>query len=294
MASRTRAFADNAAGDWFVDQACIDCDTCRQLAPATFADAGGHARVACQPVDAAATADAARAALSCPTGAIGSGGALPRGAAATLPWPLDERVRYCGYTSASSYGASSYLLQHPQGNWLIDAPRWVPALAEAIAGLGGLAGIFLTHRDDVADAARYARRFQARRVIHRADADAMPDAEQVLDGDAAVAVAAGLTALPLPGHTAGSMALLADDTYAFTGDHVWWSRVQQRLVASRSVCWHSWSAQTRSMERLAGQRFRALLPGHGGRRLLADAATMQAEVAAVAARMRADGDADAW
>src|SRR5205807_1309544 len=31
---------ENAAGDLFVDSSCIDCDTCRWMAPATFARAG--------------------------------------------------------------------------------------------------------------------------------------------------------------------------------------------------------------------------------------------------------------
>ena len=31
----------NAAGDWFVDERCIDCGTCRELAPPLFADALG-------------------------------------------------------------------------------------------------------------------------------------------------------------------------------------------------------------------------------------------------------------
>ncbi len=296
MAVRARAHTDNVAGEWFVDTGCIDCDTCRQIAPATFAEAGGHARVACQPQDDAEHQAATRALLSCPTGAIGSGAdriALP---ARSLPWPLDARVRYCGYTSAASFGALSYLLSHPDGNWMIDAPRWVPALARSIQELGGISRIFLTHRDDCADAERYASHFAAQRVIHEADRQAQPGAEIVLTGRERVELGHGIHALPVPGHTKGSLALLVDGTYAFTGDHVWWSRVQRRLVASQSVCWHSWSEQTASMERLAEERFSMLLPGHGGRHAAADASDMQAELRALAGRMRASGglDPDDW
>ena len=31
MAERTRAFPDNARGDFFVDRSCIDCETCYVL-----------------------------------------------------------------------------------------------------------------------------------------------------------------------------------------------------------------------------------------------------------------------
>ena len=36
MADRSRALPQNVTGDFFVDDTCIDCDTCRQIAPETF------------------------------------------------------------------------------------------------------------------------------------------------------------------------------------------------------------------------------------------------------------------
>ena len=39
----------NAAGDWFVDERCIDCGTCRELAPVLFADIGPQSVVSRQP-----------------------------------------------------------------------------------------------------------------------------------------------------------------------------------------------------------------------------------------------------
>ncbi len=42
---------------------------------------------------------------------------------------------------------------------------------------GGVRTIFLTHRDDVADAHLYAKHFGAERIIHRQDAGAQKDAE---------------------------------------------------------------------------------------------------------------------
>lgn len=40
MADRTRRLPQNIAGDFFVDDSRIDCDTCRQIAPAHFRDHG--------------------------------------------------------------------------------------------------------------------------------------------------------------------------------------------------------------------------------------------------------------
>ena len=37
MARLEDRLPENAAGDWFVDSSCIDCDTCRFVAPSVFA-----------------------------------------------------------------------------------------------------------------------------------------------------------------------------------------------------------------------------------------------------------------
>ena len=40
----------NVEGELFVDSSCIDCDACRQIAPATFDERDGQSVVYCQPV----------------------------------------------------------------------------------------------------------------------------------------------------------------------------------------------------------------------------------------------------
>ncbi|MBA3686585.1 MAG: MBL fold metallo-hydrolase [Planctomycetes bacterium] len=262
MASRTRAHPENRPGDFFVDDTCIDCDLCRELAPTVFADAGGHSYVHAQPGDAGIRRLAARAALSCPTTSIGADLGVAE-AVADFPLPVDGPVHFCGFSSRASFGARSWFVQRADGNWLIDAPRWVPSLAEAFARMGGIAKVFLTHQDDVADADRYAGRFAAEVIIHRRDRHAAPTATTILEGEDAATLAPGCVAIPVPGHTAGSCALLIDDTWLFTGDHLWWEPAEARLGASRMHCWHSWSEQIASMRRLLDHRFRAVLPGHG-------------------------------
>jgi glyoxylase-like metal-dependent hydrolase (beta-lactamase superfamily II) len=123
--------------------------------------------------------------------------------------------------------------------------------------------MFLTHRDDVADHARWAEALGCERVLHARDVSGgTRDVERQLEGDAPVPLGAGLVAIPVPGHTAGSCALLADGTYLFTGDHLW-GDAAGRLGASRSVCWWDWSSQLTSIARLAAFDFEWILPGHG-------------------------------
>ena len=45
MANPAEAVPGNVPGPIFVDTTCIDCDTCRQLAPATFAEAAEYSFV---------------------------------------------------------------------------------------------------------------------------------------------------------------------------------------------------------------------------------------------------------
>ncbi len=266
MAELAKRLPENAAGLFFVDSTCIDCDTCRQIAPATFGETGEFSFVQLQPQSPEEQRAAYRALVACPTGSIGA--ARKDGVAAAVrdfPLPLDDGVFYCGFNSRNSFGGNSYFLQHPEGNWLIDAPRFVEHLARRLEEAGGVRYIFLTHRDDVADAARYAARFGAQRIIHRLELAAQPDAERVLEGFDPVELAPGFLAIPTPGHTRGHCVLLAAQRFLFAGDHIWWSRHRGRLTASRDVCWYSWREQVASVRRLQGYTFEWVLPGHGQR-----------------------------
>ncbi len=286
MADRRRSVAENVPGDFFVDDTCIDCDTCRQLAPAVFADAGDYSFVHAQPKNAETQRSAFRALLACPTGSIGTlNPACAREAKADFPMPLEGGVYYCGFNSPKSFGGNSYFVAHPEGNWLIDSPKFLPQLVERFQDFGGIAHIFLTHRDDVADVEKYAARFASRRIIHRMELSAQPSAEHVIDGIDPIQLAPGFLAIPTPGHTRGHMCLLFDDRYLFTGDHLWWSRAFQSLNAGREVCWYSWKEQARSMAALAHFTFEWVLPGHG-ERINQPAEKMQTQMRELVARMR--------
>jgi len=266
MADRRRSVAENVPGDFFVDETCIDCDTCRQLAPDVFADAGEYSFVHAQPQTSETARSASRALLACPTGSIGTRHpACAREAKTDFPMLLEGGVYYCGFNSPKSFGGNSYFVVRPEGNWLIDSPKYLPYLVDRFADLGGIAHIFLTHRDDVAEAEKYAARFASRRVIHRKELSAQPSAELVIDGLDPVELAPGFVAIFTPGHTRGHMCLLVENRYLFTGDHLWWSRTLHSLNAGRDVCWYSWEDQTRSMAALKEFTFEWVLPGHGER-----------------------------
>ncbi|HYF00579.1 MAG TPA: MBL fold metallo-hydrolase, partial [Planctomycetota bacterium] len=259
----------------FVDDRCIDCDQCRELAPSVFGDGDGHALVARQPADGPERRRAGMAVLTCPVGAIGGAPAVD-----ALPELIEDDVWFCGYASEKSFGASSYLIRRPSGNVLVDSPRFTAPLVQRLDALGGVSLLVLSHGDDVADHAKFRERYGCDRVMHVADADFA--AERPVDGLSAVDLAPDLRVIPVPGHTAGSIALLHREKFLFTGDHLWWDPGQRSLAASRRYCWHSWEEQKRSMARLAAARFEWVLPGHGRRAKLPDG---PAAVAALAARM---------
>ena len=211
-----------------------------------------------------------------------------------MPDPIDRDVYHCGYHAESSFGAASYLIVRPQGNVLVDSPRWAGALVKRLEQLGGVRWMFLTHQDDVAEHRKFHDHFGCDRVMHRDDIrHGTRDVEVQIAGDDPVAVdaAAGLDlwVIPTPGHTRGSACLLVDDRHLFTGDHLAYSERRGHLYAFRSACWFDWSAQIRSMEKLAAlQRehpFQWVLPGHG-RRWHGSSQEMAAQLSQCVAWMR--------
>jgi glyoxylase-like metal-dependent hydrolase (beta-lactamase superfamily II) len=206
--------------------------------------------------------------VACPVAAIGTVVKHAAGAAEAaraFPELIVEQggVYQCGYAAESSFGAASWLVVRAGGNVLVDSPRFAIPLLIRIRELGGARFMFLTHRDDVADHARWAAALGCERVLHARDVTRRTrDVERQIDGDAPVALAEDLLVIPVPGHTAGSAALLYGERVLFTGDHLW-GDAQGRLGAGRSVCWYNWGEQTRSMQRLLAHRFEWVLPGHG-------------------------------
>jgi len=288
MAQRARSLPDNVPGPFFVDGTCIDCGTCYEYQPLFFQDGNGHSRVHRQPQDPLERLGAQKALLACPTGSIGSDGpAGLREALMAFPDPVEDEVSFCGFTSEESFGAWSYFEERPGGNVLVDSPRAVPVLMDALERRGGVALMVLSHKDDVADHARFRERFHCARVMHRADLEGDTlGVERPLSGEAPVELAPDLLFLPTPGHTAGSACLLYRNRFLFTGDHLWWNPVRGMLSASRTYCWHDWTTQLASLERLLAYDFEWVLPGHGSALHAESPAAMRAELTSAIAYLR--------
>jgi glyoxylase-like metal-dependent hydrolase (beta-lactamase superfamily II) len=173
-------------------------------------------------------------------------------------------VYHLGFHAESSFGAASYLIVRDGGNVMVDSPRWNKGLAERIDRLGGVDTIFLTHRDDIADQAKWHDRFGARRVMHAADVTSRTrDVEIRVEGEAPFALADDLLVVPTPGHTRGSACLLFG-AVLFSGDHLAYRIAEDRVIAFRRACWYDWPVQIESMRRLASEHsFEWILPGHG-------------------------------
>lgn len=254
MANAKRCVDSNVAGDFFVDSSCINCGASRDYAPGIFGDDGAYAYVKHQPSSDQEILAAQMALLACPVAAIGTTQKqdLSR-ARRSFPFALTDNVFVNGYNHRSSYGAHSYFIRGDNENWMVDAPNFTKQLTNNLEAMGGLDYIFLTHRDDVGDAHKYATHFGAKRVIHELERAAQPNAEIILSGDGDHDVG-GARILFTPGHTAGHMVLLWRETYLFVGDH----------FGSRAVCWHSWELQIESTSKLAALTdIEWVLPGHG-------------------------------
>jgi glyoxylase-like metal-dependent hydrolase (beta-lactamase superfamily II)/ferredoxin len=259
---------DNVTGEWYVDERCIDCGTCRELAPRLFGVNGDQSIVIHQPTAAPLDqTDAWLAAQACPTQSIGTASHQPRpGRLFPREIAADSGVFDCGYCSPDSFGATSWFVHRPGANLLIDSPRFTPALAGPFRDLGGIDHILLTHRDDVADAHRWADEFGARVWIHAEDHSAAPFATDVVEGADEVQITPAVVCIPTPGHTRGSVVFLLEQRYLFTGDSLAWSFERDDLTAFRGACWYSWPVQTESLDSLARRhRFTWVLPGHGAR-----------------------------
>lgn len=275
---------DSAPGDWYIDTACINCAASRHVAPGLIVERGDKSVFARQPANEEEERMAWRARLVCPTASVRTGAKRER-PEGIFPQELAPGVYRCGFNSKDSYGAHSYFVARAEGNLLVDSPRYASELRKFFDGAGGIKDILLSHRDDVADADKYAEAFGARVWIHQDDARAAPYATHRIEGKDEVKLRDALLAIPVPGHTRGSVVYLLEDRYLFTGDSLAWSEERSQLIAFRDACWYSWRALKDSLSRLEAYRFEWVLPGHGWSAHL-PAQEMNRELHALVQRMK--------
>src|SRR5204862_1696276 len=99
MARLEHRLPQNVEGDFYVDDSCIDCDACRQIAPETFRDHGDQSSVGRQPSTPEDINRALMALVACPTASIGTvSHRNARAAARAFPTHVVGSVLVCGYS----------------------------------------------------------------------------------------------------------------------------------------------------------------------------------------------------
>ncbi|KAL4186200.1 hypothetical protein AMTRI_Chr09g13010 [Amborella trichopoda] len=262
----------NIEGEFYVDERCIDCDTCRWMAPQVFKRIDEQAAVYKQPLHGEERRKALQALLSCPTSSIHTESPPYdiQEVQRTFPIPIDGKklpgVYYCGYHSEKSFGATSYLIVHPEGNIMVDSPRYTEHLAKRIEMLGGARYMFLTHRDDVADHAKWSRRLRCDRILHSLEVQIdTADVEMKLDGDGPWTVGPDFEIICTPGHTEGSSCLFYKPMKTlFTGDHIAARSDKSFSIFEMYNC-DSVITQLDNVQKLLELDFLWILPGHGRR-----------------------------
>jgi len=274
---RRKPRRENVAGDFFVDHTCIDCDTCRHVSPAVFGRAGEQSAVYKQPENEEERLASMQALLSCPTSSIHVN-KVKKGEMkvvnASFPIPLGhyDGLYYNGFTDEKSFAASSYFIESPNGNVLVDCPRYNPALIKRFDELGGVAYIFLTHIDDVGDHARWAAHYNAKRIMHQEDVNyKTTEVEIKLKGSGPWTVGDDgdieeMELIHTPGHTRGSVTLFHKASKSvFTGDHFAYSNRAGGLSIFPVYNDFSREIQYENVRMLLDYDFLHVLPGHGRR-----------------------------
>lgn len=193
-----------------------------------------------------------------------------------FPIPLDPEslpnVYHLGYHQRES-SSMPYLIVRPEGNIMIDLPRFNGRLAAQIDALGGVAYMIITHMS-AADQHDYWQAYfpTCKRVVHRFDRRRdLFDAEVVLNGRGPWTLSKDINIVHLPGQTLGSIGVIYTPPEAgaepvlFSGKALGWSRDLGMLDGFSQFTEVSMKKQADAIRSLAGERFTWILPAHGSR-----------------------------
>ncbi|XP_024361403.1 uncharacterized protein [Physcomitrium patens] len=270
---------ENVEGEFYVDHTCIDCDTCRWMAPTVFKHSNPQSAVYHQPESPEERLKALQALLSCPTSSIHTERPPKdiKQAHDSFPIPVDadeiQGVYHCGYHSESSFAASSYFITRPDGNILIDSPRYSENLAKKFEAMGGIRYMFLTHKDDIADHKRWQARFNCERILHELEVQPQTECVEIkLQGQGPWNfLGPDIDLIFTPGHTRGHVCLhyKKGNGVLFSGDHLGGDESSGlELSANMAITynWYNVNILLESLQKLLPLEFTWLLPGHGRRR----------------------------
>jgi glyoxylase-like metal-dependent hydrolase (beta-lactamase superfamily II) len=169
-------------------------------------------------------------------------------------------------------GALSYVLVSDGDAVLVDPGRHLERFAALLDEMGAtLAAVVDTHlhADYLSGARAAAARWKVPYFLHPDDAvspyDDRPGKlafQPLSDGDTIVFGRATLRAVHVPGHTLGSIALIADDGLALTGDFLFVQSIGRPDLAGKSESWAKllWQSLERVRQSWPGELL--ILPAH--------------------------------
>eukprot|EP01024_Parvocaulis_polyphysoides_P007623 TRINITY_DN1225_c1_g1_i10.p1 TRINITY_DN1225_c1_g1~~TRINITY_DN1225_c1_g1_i10.p1 ORF type:complete len:345 (-),score=27.94 TRINITY_DN1225_c1_g1_i10:1255-2289(-) len=264
---------ENVSGDFYVDHTCIDCDTCRWMAPNIFERVNDQSAVVKQPTSEKARNRTIQALVACPTHSVHMKQQHPKELyQERMEFPIlvegCQGIYHTGYHAANTYGCASWLIIRQNGGPIMfDVPRFDPHLVKKIEQMGGIQYIIMSHKDDIGDHDKWANHFGAKRIIHKTELGYnIFDAEILLEGEGPWLVddQEDLQMIHVPGHTEGSIVLYhPKERVIFTGDHFAMSGWSGELSIFERFNQYSIDLQLASVDKISELDVKWILPGHG-------------------------------
>eukprot|EP00270_Netrium_digitus_P001878 TRINITY_DN1207_c1_g2_i1.p1 TRINITY_DN1207_c1_g2~~TRINITY_DN1207_c1_g2_i1.p1 ORF type:complete len:325 (-),score=62.20 TRINITY_DN1207_c1_g2_i1:145-1119(-) len=206
-----------------------------------------------------------------PTRQVASGYSNPSRESYLVPVNMErlQGVYLCGGHSKKSHGRLAYFIQRPEGNLLVDSPRFSESLSQKIDLLGGVEYLILTKwaDADAADAFRWQARFRCTRVMHALEGGHSPwDVEMQLQGAGPWSVGSDINILFTPGLSLGCVSVLVKPLQAlFTGESLVVANDSGKLAVADKHTAQDYSGpkQVASLKKLLPVDFLWMLPGKG-------------------------------
>ncbi|MGO9480450.1 MAG: MBL fold metallo-hydrolase [Candidatus Kryptoniota bacterium] len=165
-----------------------------------------------------------------------------------------------------SFGGVSYLIKGERHNFMVDVPEYGEQNIRFIENRCP-EFIFLTHRDDVADAELFRQHFGAALIIQESEKYAVRNPDITFSNAYGIG---GVMIIHTPGHSPGSSTLYHPGARVmFTGDHITADR--GKPVAEDFSWTYDYNLQIKNVHKLLRFDFEYILAGHGGRRLISNA-----------------------
>ncbi|HEY9167727.1 MAG TPA: MBL fold metallo-hydrolase [Candidatus Kryptonia bacterium] len=166
-----------------------------------------------------------------------------------------------------SFGGISYLVKTQSNSFMVDVPEYIRQNIGFIENTGIPEFVFLTHRDDVADADLFRREFGTKLIIHQSEKYAVKSPDITFQNSLKLN---GVEIIHTPGHSPGSSCLyFPAGRVMFTGDHI--TADGGKPVAEDFSWTYDYELQILSGRKILEYDFQFILAGHGGRWLIRNA-----------------------